>query len=165
MSEAPQPEKSTPRVARSALETAEFVFQSRPPADMNEVRRALRHTLRALETEDIAADTLNVVSIALAEVLNNVVEHALRGRQGGRFELRYLLSEAKLRFYVQDNGRPMPGNTLPSGLPPLIGNTRADLPEGGWGWSLVTKLAENIRYQRAEDKNLIKFSISTHTKL
>ncbi|GAA6181296.1 MULTISPECIES: ATP-binding protein [unclassified Shimia] len=118
--------KGTPQEVRNALET-------------------LRHKLTA---QEFAACNAGILEIVLAEVLNNVVEHALAGRSDGQIIVACNYAEHCWFVEVRDNGSSMPGSQLPDGVMPSLDKELKDLPEGGFGWGLVRSLAEDIDYQR-----------------
>lgn len=130
--------KGTPQEVRNALET-------------------LRHKLTA---EEFAACNAGVLEIVLAEVLNNVVEHALAGRADGQIGVFCNYADSCWFVEVRDNGSEMPGQTLPDGKMPDVETDLLDLPEGGFGWGLVHTLAEDIAYQRhASGHNELSFRV------
>lgn len=99
----------------------------------------------------------NVAELVLAEVLNNVVEHAY-GPDGGRVTVSLAEDPAGLRCQVIDDGRAMPGERLPEGrLPGATGTEIADLPEGGFGWHLIRSLCVGLSYARVDGQNRLGF--------
>lgn len=134
----------------------ELRIAARPEA----VRAALARISGALETGGIGEGMRGTAEIVLAEVLNNIVEHAYAGGQG-QIALRIELCPASgaLLCATRDEGRPMPGGRLPEGgLPPLEGPAAA-LPEGGFGWHLIRALATGLWYRREGEVNLFGFRI------
>ena len=119
-----------------------------------EVRSALMD-LRAALAADLDEECLATVETVLAEVLNNIAEHAYRDL-GGPVSLLMQRDAAGLRFRVLDRGQPMPRGALPEGNPP----TDVDpLPEGGFGWFLIRRLTTELEYRREPDGNLLLFCI------
>ncbi|MEL7116371.1 MAG: ATP-binding protein [Pseudomonadota bacterium] len=98
----------------------------------------------------------------VAEVLNNVVEHAHREDPEGEIILTCVRgkSEPTLKFEIRDDGIPMPGLQLPSGKLAEFGPDTADLPEGGFGWFMIRELTQNLDYQRAGDWNVLRFTVA-----
>lgn len=95
------------------------------------------------------------VKIALAEAINNVVEHAYAGLQPDKVWINCLICRETLEVQIKDTGNPMPGLTPPDGTPPPIGSIRQDLPEGGFGWFMIHQLTNKIRYERHDGYNLL----------
>lgn len=113
-----------------------------------EVRVALETLRHKLTAQEFAACNAGVLEIVLAEVLNNVVEHALAGRQDGEIVIACNYADQCWFVEVHDNGAEMPGNQLPDGVMPDLDRDLLDMPEGGFGWGLVRSLAQDIDYQR-----------------
>lgn len=95
------------------------------------------------------------VKIALAEAINNVVEHAYAGIAPAEVQIDCCLCKDKLEIRITDTGSPMPDMRLPGGAPAPVDTRLQDLPEGGFGWHLIRQLASDIRYERRDDGNLL----------
>lgn len=132
-----------------------FVFLSGESA----VRAALKRMTGALEDLDMTREEIGSAEMVLGEVLNNVVEHAYGAHRSGPIELRCRRLTGAVRFRVRDRGTEMPRQSLPQGTLPPMGNTLADLPEGGFGWHLVHSLACDLSYQRADGINELCLTI------
>ncbi|MCK0126111.1 ATP-binding protein [Gelidibacter sp. F2691] len=126
------------------------------PSDAMSVRQALHHVLAL----DLTADEKSVAEIVLAEVLNNIVEHAYQERPTGMIELLVEQTEKDVRVRVYDNGIPLPGGLLERIAEPDLDCPTEDLPEGGFGWLLVRELTQNLRYERVDQRNCLAFSIA-----
>jgi len=96
----------------------------------------------------------------LAEVLNNVVEHAMANQPDGAGQLQTGWSGTQLTCIVRDNGHPMPGLQLPQGRPATIPADPKDLPEGGFGWFMIRSLTQDLMYERADGWNKLSFAIA-----
>lgn len=95
----------------------------------------------------------------LAEVLNNVVEHAMAGCRDGTIKILVHYTAPDLKFEVRDNGIAMPGQHLPAGKPMPVATKPNDLPEGGFGWHLIRSMTQDLRYDRADTWNRLQFRI------
>ncbi len=97
--------------------------------------------------------------VVLAEVLNNVVEHAYRDTDAGQIEIA-------LRFFTEfeaticDRGVAMPGCALPPGAPHDLDAGKDELPEGGFGWNLIHRLTKEMDYTREGDENRLRFTLA-----
>lgn len=99
-----------------------------------------------------------VVELVLAEVLNNITEHAYEGK-GGSAQVTLIHEPPGLFCRIEDGGLSMPGLMAPDGsLPPLDGEGGPS--EGGYGWYLIRSLAEDFSYQRHGGANCLTFRIS-----
>lgn len=129
------------------------------PSSLLSVRRALRSTLGGLAGLDLSRDEAATVELALAEVLNNVVEHAYDFQPTGLIEFRVRNDENGLACTVFDDGTPMPEGKLPLGRDDWDAAAAPGLPEGGFGWYLIRALAEDLRYERVEGRNALHFRL------
>ena len=113
-----------------------------------EAREAIAAISRRLRGLEISCDMADGVEIALAEAVNNVVEHAYSDSEPGLVRILCSLRGARLDIRIADTGSPLPDNRLPPGLAADVSVPRADLPEGGFGWFLIRELTSDIRYDR-----------------
>lgn len=132
-----------------------LVFPARPMA----VRRALRASMTGLSRLNLTSDERGVIEIVLAEVLNNVVEHAYAHHKDGVVELRVKRRKDSLEFTVLDDGVPLPNGALPKRSEHCLNVPVEDLPEGGFGWSLIQELTRDLRYHRSNVRNRLEFTI------
>ncbi len=96
------------------------------------VRALLSQAAAALEAAGVAPEAAQEIELVLAELLNNIVEHAYRGIAAGRVALTLRLGSGTIGAEIRDQGRPMPAAALaPAALPDCAG-AAADLPEGGF---------------------------------
>ncbi|MEX0318176.1 MAG: ATP-binding protein [Ruegeria sp.] len=93
------------------------------------------------------------VRIALAEAINNVVEHAYIGVEAAQVQVNCALRANWLEIRISDTGLPLPDRQPPEGIPASVETELQDLPEGGFGWFLIRRLASDIRYERREGFN------------
>lgn len=122
---------------------------------------SVRHAMQDLAQSDLFLGLPEGIrqnaEIVLAEVLNNVVEHAYAQRQGD-ITLDIDPSPSGLACQISDSGAPMPGLSLPQGqFQPL--DRIDELPEGGFGWFLIRSLTENLLYQREGSLNTLTFCL------
>lgn len=127
------------------------------PGEPGAVRAALRQILGTPALAGLGAEGRGTVELVLAEVLNNIVEHAY-GAGGGTIEIVLRPGPAGLDCRIADAGGPMPGGALPPGLPPDL-TPGGDLPEGGFGWHLIRSLTTGLAYRREGGRNLISFHL------
>lgn len=134
-----------------------LVFQADPVT----VRRSLRQMLGLVPLVGLSAEDRGTAEIVLAEVLNNVAEHAY-GDSGGTVSVSLARDHAGIRCRVVDQGRAMPGEALPQGrLPAGPDIALEDLPEGGFGWHLIRSLCADLAYARVDGQNRLGFVLPT----
>lgn len=128
------------------------------PSNETAVRRALATTQSALTGMGIDPDGLNLAELVLAEVLNNVVEHAY-AQTPGLIELEAWEDSTLLRFKVCDEGLPMPGGKPPERKEHDLDVELQDLPEGGFGWAIIRDLTSDLDYSNDGSRNTLSFAL------
>ena len=102
----------------------------------------------------------DTVRIVLAEVFNNIVEHAYAGRAAGKIVAHVEPSEDGVLCTVRDTGIPMPPGPLPGEAFPTVDPLDVDgLPEGDFGWAMVRHLTRDLVYERQGAENFLCFTI------
>ncbi|MDX5402976.1 MAG: ATP-binding protein [Rhodobacterales bacterium] len=130
-------------------DTHDLVIRAEPAS----VRAALLRVTASAPVVDLTADLRATVELVLAEVLNNVAEHAYAG-VAGHVGVTVALHPGALWCEVVDEGAAMPGGVLPEGNLP-----EGDLPEGGFGWHLIRSMTQDIQYRRQRGTNRLNFII------
>lgn len=150
MQPAPDPDLRTPDL--------HLVFQ----ADAISVQQSLRQMLGLAPLAGLSAEDRGMAELVLAEVLNNVAEHAYSDA-GGTVSVSLVRDQAGIRCRIVDQGRAMPGEELPPGLLPGGPDTALeDLPEGGFGWHLIRSLCADLAYSRVDGQNRLGFVLPTN---
>ncbi|WP_240790247.1 ATP-binding protein [Rhodobacter sp. SY28-1] len=134
-----------------------LVFQADPVS----IRQALQGMLTCPPLSCLRGEDRGMAELVLAEVLNNVAEHAY-AEAGGKVEIRLDGDPRGLRCLVVDEGREMPGGQLPEGRLPCGPYVALDdLPEGGFGWHLIRSLCADLAYARVDGQNRLAFVLAT----
>ncbi len=136
-----------------------FDFRIRLKATPEDVRKALGEFCAAVRPLGLSAELAGTVELVLAEVLNNIVEHAYAGANEGLIDFHAWHTNSGFRFEIADEGIEMPGGRLPVGEHVTIDTDLNVLPEGGFGWYLIHDLTEDLQYHRAGGRNRLCFSI------
>jgi serine/threonine-protein kinase RsbW len=123
------------------------------------VRAVLEDLCCALSPLALPPDEVATIELVLAEVLNNIVEHAYRGVAEGSIEVAVTAHGDGLEVWLCDSGVPMPGGHLPLGSYSGPGASAAGVPEGGYGWFLIRALTRDLAYTRLDGRNLLSFSL------
>ena len=121
------------------------------------VRTALIRIRAALTELGLDSDAAHSIELVLAEVLNNIGEHAYRGMDRGRIELGIWPEGDMLLFRTRDSGIPMPNENLPAGRAAALDCPMEEIPEGGFGWYLIRNLTADLGYDRVGNGNLLTF--------
>jgi serine/threonine-protein kinase RsbW len=124
------------------------------------VRRLLQETSERLLERGCTPVLVEDTTIVLAEVLNNVEEHAYGGRAGEPVTIEIDLSEGGVFCRVEDRGTALPEHRLPGAIMPSADpDVPGSWPEGGFGWPLVRRLACDLGYERREGRNRLRFRV------
>lgn len=125
------------------------------------VRDVLAKLLIAMRPLQLSAEEYGTVEIVLAEVLNNIVEHAYpAGTGAGKITLRCACDTDGLQFSIMDRGRAMPDGRLPIGQQACLDVDLDNLPEGGFGWFLIQDLAKDLHYERSNGENHLRMRLA-----
>ena len=118
------------------------------------VREALSRFLSALGPIGLDVEESGTIELVLAEVLNNIVEHAYpEGSPSGPIDIRCVHKKDGLHVSITDAGLAMPDGQLPLGNQVSVDVDLDDLPEGGFGWFLIQDLAKDVHYARNATQN------------
>lgn len=109
----------------------------------------------------LSSDLRDNAELVIAEVLNNIEEHAYQERPGGKFRVRLGIRAAELAVEIQDFGAPMPGLNLPEKREPDPSAPLEALQEGGFGWYLIHTLAPAPEYERRGATNVLRFTVTS----
>lgn len=132
-------------------------IRRRFPAGDHETRAALLAVCDGLRRAGLAEDDLCSAELILAEVLNNIVEHAYVNCSG-LVDLSIDLRHDGLFCTVRDHGQTMPGRRVPN--PPLPNiNPPHELPEGGFGWHIIRSLTSQLGYRQENGWNTLSFVV------
>lgn len=85
--------------------------------------------------------------LIVTELMNNAVEHA----DTGVLKAEILLSDHEAVFRLISTGARF-DPTLPAEMPDV---EQDELPEGGYGLALIQVLADDMEYERRENRNMV----------
>ncbi len=139
------------------LDPSEPIFAVELDSSPLSVREVLTRLRARLGRLCLGCEAAGAVELVLAEVLNNICEHAYAGTSGGRIALSIWIEPDMLSFRVVDHGVAMPCGRLPSGRPVAAACSLNELPEGGFGWNLIRHLTADLTYWRTDGRNHLTF--------
>lgn len=96
------------------------------------------------------------LEIALAETLNNCIEHAYSGAQDLPITLHFTLTDDRLVIEIIDNSSKELDAAALNNLNTDIEFDPLDidnLPEGGFGLKIIKNCLDNLRYYHENDQN------------
>lgn len=131
--------------------------RTRFDADPVTVRDALMRLQGGAVLGPLDADQRDCVLLVLAEVLNNVAEHAYDGA-AGPVAVSLRLRGGSVVARVVDQGRLAPPMDAASDPDPDT------LPEGGFGLGLIRALASGIDQRRRMGCNVLRFHLGTQAE-
>ncbi|KIN63146.1 putative serine-protein kinase [Sulfitobacter noctilucicola] len=134
-------------------------FEVEVTSSTSAARQALERVLEELEPLGLDSDEVNTVELVLAEVLNNIVEHAYADTSGPIY-IGCQHEKNGLHLVVRDKGEEMPDGRTPLGQMESLEQDVSALPEGGFGWFLIKDLAKDVKYRRAGDENQLNLRIA-----
>lgn len=123
------------------------------------VREALDNMNQHLRGFDIGDDDRALIELITAEVLNNIVEHAYADRTDGRITFWCCQDSESLHLKFEDEGFAMPGNSIPESKKADTAVDLYDLPEGGFGWSMILESTNELAYRRDGQRNILTLRI------
>jgi PAS domain S-box-containing protein len=101
---------------------------------------------------DLPDATRQSVSIALDEMLNNIISHAYKGEKEKEIEVGIALSGNRLVVTIKDTGAPFNPFARKS---PDISASIGEREVGGLGIHMVRNLMDEVSYQRQINKNVV----------
>lgn len=130
------------------------------------VRQVLQECTNALRRVGAAEEECVAFEIAVAEALNNIVEHAYAADPPGWVDLALRRGALETTLELRDVGAPLPCLPDCGSFNAVTEQTAvADLPDGGFGWGLIIALTRDVHYQRVGDENrlLLRFATRSDT--
>ena len=127
-------------------------------ASSGNVRAVLRRVVSTL-ADSLSEDQAGTVELALAEALNNIVEHAYADLPPGPIRLSLTQKRDAIVCQIKDEGHPMQNLSPPNHRMQKVASRTEDLAESGWGWSLIRALTTDLHYQRQADRNHLRFRV------
>ena len=101
-------------------------------------------------THHLARDVVADVSVALDEVLTNILAYGYDDDEIHEIRIRLSLDQEAIELEVVDDGRPFDPTAL---APPDLSAPLRDRPVGGLGMHFVRNLMSEVTYARAGDRN------------
>ena len=121
------------------------------------IRDNLARMLEVPPLSGLMPDARGSAEVVLAEILNNVAEHAYAEGTGPVAVTLTPVADG-VACVIVDQGGAMPGFGLPRGdQPDLAALPLEDLPEGGFGWHLIHSLTRDLSYHRTGNCNRLTF--------
>ena len=134
-------------------------FSISPDAVRDALSRLVAALVQAGPAMTATIDTA-ACEIVLAEVLNNIAEHAYAEVAGGPVRVRAASTPCGIIFEVEDRGPSLPPALLvPPPEPSPDGSDVGSLAEGGYGWFMIHSLTRDLKHRRVRGWNRLQFVI------
>ena len=109
----------------------------------------------------LSAALLFRVLLALDEVVTNIVRHAFHDDDVHEITITIAADAGVVTVVVTDGGRPFDPHTVP---PADLHAPLEHRPIGGLGVHLVRSLAQDMAYQRTDDRNVLTLRLTEDVK-
>jgi sigma-B regulation protein RsbU (phosphoserine phosphatase) len=126
--------------------------------ELSEIDRVIEEFSAFSKQHDLGAAVERKVSIALDELLNNIISYGFEGTEGHVIKLSVDYNGERLRITTRDGG--IPFNPFDQKRP----DTALSVEErkaGGLGVLLVKELMSDMNYQRQQDTNVVTLILNT----
>lgn len=124
-------------------------------------REALAQFFECLRPLNLDLEEEGTIELVLAEVLNNIVEHAYPPTSdGGPITIHCVQTPNGLSVLIKDRGSAMPDGKLPLGEMAPVNVDLDDMPEGGFGWFLIQHLARDVSYTRVNNETHLNMRLA-----
>lgn len=134
---------------------------SNPPIFFSEVvpthdgvSEALKGVVMFLEDHGLHRSKVAEIELAMAEALNNVVEHSVGAIDVPDVSLRCELRGSGVKLSIADNGPPFTPPTAED-ADRKADHSIAVAAEGGFGWHLIHSLASDVCFAALSKGNLL----------
>lgn len=122
-------------------------------ANLHAVRDALIRLEHGAVLGPLTDDSRSIILLVLAEVMNNIAEHAYRGEEG-LASVCLWRKDGAVMARVVDRGLPAPALPTAAETP-----NPAELPEGGFGLPLIRLLARELAQSRRCGCNVMQLCV------
>lgn len=134
-------------------------FQLSGPQDFVSVRKALATIKSDFLRQGHLAEQYASVEMVFAEALNNIAEHGGPTVHLSPIKIKWQFMQGLFQAELEDGGQPFAPKTLSKKPAPNLDVVEADLPEGGFGWHIMSQLCDRLDYQRQDGKNLLLIAL------
>lgn len=122
--------------------------------DIGSVSEAIQSFCLSRSNADSAVPLLGPdMNLVLSELMTNIVKHAYGPSGKGTIGVSARFLGQFLEVLIVDQGAELPEYVLQKNKIEFDGDDLFALPEGGFGWSIVHSIIDEIEYQRAAGSN------------
>ncbi len=104
---------------------------------------------------NIDENTTSVLELMLVEAVNNIVEHAHKGKSGFVIDAQFKIDEREVTIIIIDDGSYFLDTKNKHQVITIPENAVDELPEGGWGLGLIESIADNVEKYNVNGTNIL----------
>jgi len=132
-------------------------WETNIPNRLGDLMRAIEETDRRLAQWGAGADARYLAQLAVEELGTNIIKYAYDDQNGHLIRLSAACEESVFRICLEDDGHEFNPCLTPEPDPDL---SLQDRTPGGWGLSLVRRMAAGMEYERRGDRNVVTVLVS-----
>jgi len=127
------------------------------PNQLGNLMRAIEELDRRFEQWGADANARYLAQLAAEELGTNIIKYGYDDQNEHTIRLSAAREESAFRICLEDDGHEFNPCLAPEPDPDLSLQERTP---GGWGLSLVRRLAAGLEYERRGDRNVVKVLLS-----
>ena len=120
--------------------------------ELRELEKVNQALAQFSELHQLPADVSNAISLALDEIITNIVEYGYQDQEEHLIDVRISLEEGQLTLVIEDDG--VPFDPLDTENPDTTSSLE-ERPIGGLGIHLVRNVMDEVTYNYRNDKNYL----------
>jgi anti-sigma regulatory factor (Ser/Thr protein kinase) len=148
-------ERRSSQIANMAARTFQFHLSTASRLDHVWI---VRVTVGAVLSElKVADDDCLHVQFALAEAINNCIEHSYRNREDGPIDFSIIVSEEQISIDIEDDGTPLPLPSIEELLKKPVAEPMPGAPilSGGRGLQIIRDTMTSVKFSHEGNRNRI----------
>jgi anti-sigma regulatory factor (Ser/Thr protein kinase) len=131
-------------------------FERRLGNDFDELAGVAEEVRAHLARHGVEPRIVYAVDLALEELVGNTIRYGCDDGGAHAIEVRVNVDQELVSVTIADDGRPFDPTDVPE---PPRPTTLAETPVGGRGIAMVRALIEDVRYHRAERRNVLELRL------
>ena len=120
--------------------------------DVSELQRLTNVVTEFGKENDLAEETIDDVTLALEEIVNNIISYAYEDDSGHQIDVRISMKDQELTVEVIDDGKPFNPLEVPEAD---IDKPLEEKEAGGLGIHFARHLMDSIVYTREDEENVL----------
>jgi serine/threonine-protein kinase RsbW len=125
-------------------------------AKLENLEMLVRSVTTCAKEQGVSENKLPIIELGVEEAFVNICKYAYRNQEGD-VEIKCILDDGRFTIEITDAGIPFDINSLPD---PDITQDISERKTGGLGVFFIKKMADNVRYRREDNKNILTIVIA-----